>query len=926
MDAAGSAPRYGELTYTSFDGVAGPGAPASGGWQVKEVRGGLTAPEIDVLRSQISTQLDLGVVIPAFPTADEIAALPRRLVYAAAPGGAAAYWHTAPAGVDGSGRPGNVFVHVVLDRRPAAESWRPIDLWRSPDWLTPYDAPAVRAAGLGAADHPGPGATVTRESVLTFLLDPTRWRLGVFRGLLDAVAAALDGGPRVVLGVEDVDSAAQWIGAVTHLMSAGTSRTLFFSTLERPAGLASAWARGVHLACVPRSDLGAVRASGVVVVDEAETLAMGALGGEPHITGTGSRIAVTPWSVFAQVAFQDVDLARRAVDTADAVAEAVGDVGLRHDWPLAMATLLVPELAEDAREEAALVVSRSTPDGLEAHPDLLAVAFDAVRSLVGEGTERTWTHVAPGGQGTRSVIQRLLLETYADRALQDTTWLLRAGGAPLPDDAAEFPYPRALDAAAGTVAAVERRVRGSRDLPEQRTLAVLVLRVLDVLARLGVMARPSPARDALYGRIEDLVAQVAVPLLLDDAEAGGLIASAEPLAPGLLAAAVRDLVSLEVGAQRAAFQGRLGSRVPAATAAVLTWSKDWRGVPLEAMVHGRDTIDALDAELAVALLAGGRIDPGGAHERLGLVASLHDLSLGLSVDVDLERAGGALSLGPGELTALVEAFGEAVPQAPLGRVVAGAPWTADLARLCGALERAQAPWGGPSRVSSVARLVELRRLASLDLARPRSIEDLLARAGRIIDLVDLAHRAGVVRLADDAVAQARLAVVACALLDGAVAVNPSEPGWADTLSRALPREVDAGLVGTVVGWVWLGVAPVETATTVAIVAAPDFPVPALVSPVRRAAGMIKAAPEGISDGLLDHVVRAIARQDPVDPVGAAVDVGDWVADRLAQQGRSERDSENAGYKAERFAEPRLRRLVPKGGGLFSGAISRFRKS
>ena len=167
----------------------------------------------------------------------------------------AAYWHTVPAGPDSTGRPGNVFAHAVLDRTAEAEPrHRPIQWWRSPRWLCPYGAAAVARAVL-PDEPPGPAAAVTKDSVVAFALDTSTWRLATLFGLLDAVAAALDGGPPVVLGVESTDAAAQWIGLVSFLMSPGTAALseLLHLRSRRPAGAALQSTQ--HLTAVPVVDL-----------------------------------------------------------------------------------------------------------------------------------------------------------------------------------------------------------------------------------------------------------------------------------------------------------------------------------------------------------------------------------------------------------------------------------------------------------------------------------------------------------------------------------------------------------------------------------------------------------------------------------------------------------------------------------------------
>ena len=136
----------------------------------------------------------------------------------------------------------------------AAPRHRPIQWWRSPQWVCPYGAAAVARAVL-PDEAPGPAAAVTKDSVVAFALDTSTWRLATLFGLLDAVAAALDGGPPVVLGVESTDAAAQWIGLVSFLMSPGTAARLNFSTFDRADQVGLALQSTQHLTAVPVVDL-----------------------------------------------------------------------------------------------------------------------------------------------------------------------------------------------------------------------------------------------------------------------------------------------------------------------------------------------------------------------------------------------------------------------------------------------------------------------------------------------------------------------------------------------------------------------------------------------------------------------------------------------------------------------------------------------
>ena len=311
--------RYGQLTYTSFDSFdLSPGGTPAAGRSNKPI-GELSADETQWLVSGIRTAFHLVEPLPDYPSPQQLDAAPRRLAYRRQTDGevrGGGYWHTVPAGTDSTGRPGNVFAHVLLDRTPdLAASLRPIQRWRSSSWLRPYGPVAVGDAVL-PPDPPGDGQAVTKDSVVAFALDTSTWRLGTLLGLLDAVAAALAGGPPVILGATSVDSAAQWIGLVSFLMSSGTAATLNFSTFDRADQLGPALEAGQHLSAVPVTDLGALPI-GVVAIDETATLSLGELDGQPHVTAAGQQIEVTAWSVLAQEALLDPRSARMVLDELD---------------------------------------------------------------------------------------------------------------------------------------------------------------------------------------------------------------------------------------------------------------------------------------------------------------------------------------------------------------------------------------------------------------------------------------------------------------------------------------------------------------------------------------------------------------------------------------------------------------------------------
>ncbi|AKS31685.1 hypothetical protein [Mycolicibacterium goodii] len=454
--------RFGQLTYTSFDAVG-----TVGGWQVKETTDALTPEETQLMLAGVRTVFRSVEPMPDYPTPEQLEAAPRRLAYSRVGESCAALWHTAPAGSDSTGRPGNVFAHVLLDRTPdVAPRYRAIQWWRAAHWLCPYGATAVSRAAL-AEPGPEPGTAVTKDSVVAFALDITTWRLATLFGLLDAVAAALDGGAPVVLGVQSPDTAAQWIGLLSFLMSPGTAAQLSFSTFDRADQL------NVHsgqvLSAVPIEDLSAVPA-GVVAIGETETLSLGELGGEPHRTAGGYHIEVTPWSAMAQVALLDAGSARRLLDDIDAVAEQVRDVGLHPAWPMAMAVAGRAEFT-DAEEEAHEVIAAHSPPGVAVGSAAARTISSVLAAAVGTTTADAWRAVQELPTGPGAVFADT---TYLCRAVADDAWLSQMGPIPLgPRMFHGKPIPPPLRAAIGPALDAGRG-------PER------LLQVADLLVRAGV--------------------------------------------------------------------------------------------------------------------------------------------------------------------------------------------------------------------------------------------------------------------------------------------------------------------------------------------------------------------------------------------------------------------------------------------------------
>ncbi|BBY37704.1 putative ESX-1 scaffolding and assembly protein SaeB [Mycobacterium mantenii] len=460
-------PRYGQLAYTSFDQPGG-----RGGWQVKQTTGDLSPEETQRLASGVRTAFRPVAPLPDYPTPEQLDAAPRRLEYRRWAGDAAGYWHTVAAGADSTGRPGNVFAHVLLDRAPdSAPRIRPIQRWASPVWLHPFGAAAVARAAL-PADPPGAAQVVTRESAIAFALDTSTWRVGTLLGLLDAVAAALDGGAPVALGVVSVDSAAQWIGLVSFLMSPGTAATMNFSTFDRADQLGPAQHAIQHLAAVPVGDLDTVPA-GFVVIDETATLSLGELGGEPHRTAAGQAIDVTAWSVMAQEALLDPQSALAVLDELDHRAAQTQDRDLHPAWPLAV-TIAADAAFAAAHPEANAIITAHSPAGIIPGSPTERLVDEALSALVGHTTPDAWKAAEqnlPGFAGEHAAL------TYLCRAIGDDTWLDQLG--PIPVGGNTYHGRPVPDALADALGLALQRASASGD-PQR------LLKLVDLLLRAGI--------------------------------------------------------------------------------------------------------------------------------------------------------------------------------------------------------------------------------------------------------------------------------------------------------------------------------------------------------------------------------------------------------------------------------------------------------
>jgi hypothetical protein len=524
QDPPALAPRWGQLTYASFD----PGNGSGGGWQVMSTAGDLSDGEIEALRQRIVTRFDSDTPLGTFPNAAELEAMPRRLTYICDDLGHGAYWHSSMAGRDSTGRPGNVFSHVLLDRATAQPSpaIRPIEIWRSPGLLCPFGPEQVREATLSDEAHPVFGATLGRQDVLDFLFDPAEWRVGLLSALLDAVSAALNAGPPVALITGSADTAALWIAAVSTLAPADWVRGLNFSVYERAAGLGALFDRGVHLVGVPRADAAALlEHSGFIILDEHEMPDLGEVGGRPHQTQAGSRISPTHWSALAQAALVDPSTFSAATSMMDDVADRVGDTGREPSWALAMAALRLPELFSDYQAEAAAVIARNSPDSLGGDDELMQVARETMRRASGGSPGEAWAELEQ--DKASRLMRQVLIHDYLQRALEDDEWLAQSGGIPMPSDyRVGSSTPELRESARSAILALQRKFAEE----ESPGLPATALRILDFIDRNGLVDAEDGSSESLEDAITEILERTVFQVVDDDGRAEALVREAGVLA------------------------------------------------------------------------------------------------------------------------------------------------------------------------------------------------------------------------------------------------------------------------------------------------------------------------------------------------------------------------------------------------------------
>lgn len=422
MTTYNSTPSVEQLLYTNVDRVVD-GQELSG-WQTMATTPGMDEAEADWLRSLIDPGLSGTRPLPGYPTPEQVAAADRRLRQVPSSSGTVLV-HTAPAGTDSTGRT-NSMTHVLLLPRQAAPSLRTTDLWRSPGWVTPFGAQAVRDAVLPPPQDLVPGEVTTMDAVTEFVLQEGRG--AVLTALADALepvlASRVPGPPRpapdttVLLGVRSTDEAALWVAALQRCCAPLTGCYLGFSTLETAGTMTevdAVMASPTDLACVPLAELEAVEARpGLVVInpDSPPTSA-------PQGTW-GKLVAAMTSSMARWVTGQE------GLETVLSLLEDHRE--LTPAWPLAMAEASEPGLFSDVINVTADVdreLMTCQPAALAQNPYLTGLLTE--RFLDSSDTDpASWyakLDAVPLGTPVGGVVSGLV-NKYLDSAVADSGWLL----------------------------------------------------------------------------------------------------------------------------------------------------------------------------------------------------------------------------------------------------------------------------------------------------------------------------------------------------------------------------------------------------------------------------------------------------------------------------------------------------------------------
>ncbi|PWN04242.1 hypothetical protein DJ010_00890 [Nocardioides silvaticus] len=228
-----------ELTY----------AAGRAGWEVQAATRGTPRALEKQMRAGVTTRLELLAPLVDFPSTAELSTRIRRLTFRYFDEGGSVWWHAVEAGKDATGRPGNVFTHAV-GRAGLSRTLRPIDLWHSNLWLTPFGPREVDETVLGRFEAP-------RTSGRAAAIERALSRQEETEALLAAAGTCRERGWSLVLASESQEEFVAWLAVVCHFTAAPVAAGSFpFSTFERAARMQSILETDAVIVFIPSVDLG----------------------------------------------------------------------------------------------------------------------------------------------------------------------------------------------------------------------------------------------------------------------------------------------------------------------------------------------------------------------------------------------------------------------------------------------------------------------------------------------------------------------------------------------------------------------------------------------------------------------------------------------------------------------------------------------
>lgn len=513
-------PRWAQLTYTTFDSEGA----ASSGWQVKQETVGLSDTEREVLLDCVSTSLDPPRQTSRFLSEAEVAQLPRRLVLARV-GTGGVLMHSSPAGSDSFGRPGNVFNHGLLDRDmttalSAPGAMRPLQWWRSPEWLTPFGPAQVRAAVFDDSAPPAAAVSVSRRDAVALLLDHDPNVRTTTRMLLDACAAAIDGGPPVAVVAPSVDEGVRWLAAVAFLSAPQANVRLTFSTYERArATLAQGSSSLLNVLLTADLEGQTVRSPQVVVIDpEAGPERVGSGVEARWRNRFGQEVPVSSWSrlvdAVCELGWDETMRTLEAIDEISALNPEPAEACPW--WPLAV-SVGENDALEAAWDEATSVML-ATPSTAELDEDTQALLVDLHERASGSTREEAHTLLAKlASANPDSSLLSSSYRRYLERTVADPASLSTAAPLPLP----QLPPRTRERVLADLVPFIEETLesKGSQPMRDE-TWCVDALRFLALLHESGLPVVELTQRPS---RSLERIAQVLAYPMLGDRTAEALV-------------------------------------------------------------------------------------------------------------------------------------------------------------------------------------------------------------------------------------------------------------------------------------------------------------------------------------------------------------------------------------------------------------------